>query len=235
MLPPTCTTPFEWCYTGNGYGSSANIIVRDVDCDGDGVADLLCEEVGPDPLAGGSHARYLLASTPGCGMHPACQELGGSCASCPAVPLRLPQSCPLPPPPQPLAPGAQCLMFIGDSITAGLGRESRWGGWRPVLWRRLLDAGVSFEFTGSTSDYKCSDDVDLYRNRRFPPLHEAYPGARTDQVKTVVQSAVALDRYGCQPSCVTLHRAFVLILRTAASEPNYHCARLTPPKHAFCS
>ena len=116
-LPAACTPSWDFCLTGEGFGASANRIVRH-DCDGDGQLDVLCEE------AGGDYQRYLLGSSSSCGGRPACAVLNGACAACPSVPPRLPQSCTPPPSPPPASSGC-CLVLIGDSITAGLGRESR--------------------------------------------------------------------------------------------------------------
>ncbi len=75
------------------------------------------------------------------------------------------------------------IVMIGDSITqGGHGFKS----YRYELWKKLIDAGLSFDFIGSQHQAK-DDDPPLaayadYQGHVFDTDHEGYWGRRADQV-----------------------------------------------------
>ena len=113
-------------------------------------------------------------------------------------------------------PRPTCLVALGDSITSGLGLSVRedlapgrgwdWrgaGGYRPYLWRHLLDRGRSLEWVGSQDQlYLCASDVEDYGGSHFPPWHESLWGWTAAGVTTHLSRQLA--SYPCQPECVII-------------------------------
>lgn len=191
LAPGACRAPFS---------TKEHVL----DCDDDGHLDYVCTDIwnGARALNSVVSAQY---SSLGCSF---------TTWPCSAFP---PSAPPCAPPPaalyQPPAHSQGCLLTVGDSITAGLGLTVRrdlanatagwdWrgaGGWRPRLWRSLLEMGLEFQWTGSSTSYLCSEDVEPISGQAFPPFHESVWGWRSDEALPAVQ--YHLDSYSCQPTC----------------------------------
>lgn len=105
-----------------------------------------------------------------------------------------------------------CLLPLGDSITqAYVGRT----GYRYRLWKKLVDAGVFFQWVGTTTEHTNkgwteshdppSQDVlnPDYKGYEFPRQNEGHSGWRTDEVASHLKSWLAT--YSCQPTCALIH------------------------------
>lgn len=116
-----------------------------------------------------------------------------------------------------------CVLAI---ITYALWRAAsgvrRFGGWRPLLWRALLDAGrPPCEFTGSYSKYKCADDVGTHRGHTFQPKHEvAEPGA----MDRTTSCAGVHGVYDCTWHYMPLHMTLHAPIHSEGSSARPHCS-----------
>ena len=94
-----------------------------------------------------------------------------------------------------------CIVAIGDSITHG---EVPYKSWRYWLWKSLLEAGVTFSWTGSMNSYwPGANQSHTFNNMTFPNHHEGHWGWRADQILAELEGWA--QNYTCQPNCALVH------------------------------
>jgi lysophospholipase L1-like esterase len=82
------------------------------------------------------------------------------------------------------APGKEVLriLCLGDSITQSAFIH---GSYRYYLWKKMVDAGMSFDFVGSMKDVYSNEESAVppdYKGRKFDADHEGHWGWTADQI-----------------------------------------------------
>ncbi|MCA9196167.1 MAG: hypothetical protein KDA87_01470 [Planctomycetales bacterium] len=81
------------------------------------------------------------------------------------------------------------MVFVGDSITQG---DHRFTGFRYLLWRRLIDEAVEFDFVGTqTTTFGARREFATYQGLTFDPDHEAYWGLSANAIRDLVAESRA--------------------------------------------
>ncbi len=90
------------------------------------------------------------------------------------------------------------IVPLGDSITHGNGGRS----YRYPLWRKLLDAGVEFDFVGTLNN---QDSVPTYPPQPFDGDHQGHPAYRCADIRNVVSFLRNANPHPYTPDIALLH------------------------------
>jgi len=80
------------------------------------------------------------------------------------------------------------ILCIGDSITHGNGlADSYFTSYRYPLWKKLIDAGVSFEMVGPREgNFNANCSFDTYQGKTFSNKHYAQYGVKLEDMKETI-------------------------------------------------